>query len=205
MSERKATQASKAIGARTTEENSYTAKIIELLGPPPLTDFDCRTAFEQIETQICESFAPLNPIDLIWIREAAEHIVEAARLRRAMTSVIRLERRNAVIWLLARARARELFDPTESVWDMLTYEDRQILAAGPKAIAARLAEIGFAETAIDDQARILKMRDLEVLDRQMTRALSRRDQVLRNMGQCRSAIAAQLRARTDKLMKEVAE
>jgi hypothetical protein len=162
------------------------SSILPLLGPPPLGAGDAAASYETLLTRLVATVAPGDVIEEAWVRDVADLLWEAVRLRRLKT---------ALMTACADEGMRKLLEGIGAPGS--TYDASRGWAARELTAVGRVdALLDAAGLGIDHvMARTLAQRitEIERIDRMIAGLEARRAATLREIDHRRAALAARLR------------
>jgi hypothetical protein len=160
-----------------------------VLGPPPLTSLDDPAAYARLEAALTAEVQPKGVLEQLRLRDVANLVWEAQRLRRARAVALALARRDAIVRLLylGRRPGPRFVDEERTAADYLDSD-----AAAAAVLGDALQRLGLDESAIDATALQIALDPVERLDRLIFQAEQRRDAVLRDLQRAQDARAQAL-------------
>jgi hypothetical protein len=209
-------KASRASASRSRTTPAIPPVVRALLGPPPITSGENGEAYAQLEAGLAAAIRPIDAIEWIWLKDMADLIWDARRLRRAKRAILAVSRASSMRQLrdketgdhaklsIEELRASEVLRALEVKYVLGVFEESQI-ALPPAALSAIVdavkglgerkigaeADAELAQLTIESEAYRLCLQDLERLDRLVTVADVRRDTVLRDLYRRRELLARQ--------------
>ena len=180
------------------------------LGDPPLTPFEDATAYDDLLARIATAVAPKDAIEWIWVRDVCDLVWESRRIRQAKAEIVKLTAASMLekMVLSPGARISRSLLP-EELEDDLHREEKQRITQWRAGDATARAEVddllnarGHTLASVEAQAHLLKLDEIERLDRLITLYDSRRDAILRDLDRRRAAFAARLRSVSDAVIAE---
>jgi len=174
---------------------SSVADIRDLLGPPPILSGEDPGAYEALHDHIRTAVAPKDALEEIWVRDVADLVWEALRLRRLKASLFDTA---------AHKGLSELLKP------LLPYMQISNLVESwarrePNAVAKvkeLLKNAELDEDAIVAETFAVSAETFEKMDRLIAQAEVRRNAILREIDRHRDALAQRLREVALKLLPD---
>jgi hypothetical protein len=157
-----------------------------LLGPRPLIAGEDGADYDDIQERLLADVAPSDFVEEIWARNVADLVWDSIRLRRLKSQLMRA---------VAHEGLEKVLEPLME-WHPAHLLSRKWAFGDEAAIAKVEAALARADLTIDAvMARTLSERidDFDRIDRMITAAESRRDAILREIGNRRGAFREALR------------
>jgi hypothetical protein len=171
------------------------ADIRDLLGPPPILSGEDSGAYEALHDQIRTAVTPKDVLEEIWVRDVADLVWEALRLRRLKATLFSTQ---------AHRGLGELLKP------LVDYNDRHHLveswarreASGVAKVNAILKKAKLNDEAITAETFAISAETFEKIDRLITQVEVRRNAMLREIDRHRDALGQRLRDATLNLLPD---
>lgn len=154
----------------------------------PMILTESRDEFVSFRTELIRDINPAGFLEEIFAAELASHTWEIARLQRCKTLVINMAFEYALIELLSRT---ESFDYEEECAELARAWFTE--PSAKRKVTDLLAKLQLDEAAIVAQATRNVLKDLQQLDRMISRQQSLRDKLLRSLVTFRSGFAIQIK------------
>lgn len=215
MTRRQSDQPARRPPARSSRKQSLRqaalpSEIRQLLGAAPVTPLENIADYERLEAELVRAIQPLDAIEWLYLRNIADLVWDARRLREAKKTILALSRRHAEQSILGgetplahlsdeelRVHMREAVLNDDVLWRDLgmTRPDPAQLPPLPAIqpeqtrLDAALESAGLDQRAIDGEALRLCLADVERFDRLITVYETRRDMIIRDLYRRREALA----------------
>ena len=168
-----------------------------LLGPPPLLEGEDAAAYDNLRNRFRLAIGPQDAIEEIWVRETADLVWEAMRLRRFKTKFMNTSiegwiRGSIWEWTTTRNRSELIIEWKEEKNELVDGWDRGDPASVAK-VNALLKERHFDQDKIAMEVFLSKLDTLERFDRMIMQCEARRNLILREVDRHRDILAQRLR------------
>jgi hypothetical protein len=201
-------EASHASRGKTRTTPAIPPEVRALLGPPPITSEEDGEGYARLEVGLAAAIQPTDAIEWIWLKDLADLVWEARRLRRAKVAILAVGRARSARQQNDRKSAISLLSDEELNGQLAQHALAVLDDAGitlpPDARSAILAfemadevsdeteaEAELEQLTIESDAYQQCLPDLERVDRMITVADVRRDTVLRDLYRRREMLARQ--------------
>lgn len=168
------------------------------LSLPPLLRTEAPAGYETLLQDLVEELQPSGTIAETFVADAAHHLWEIFRLRRAQATLINSAFREALENLLSgvcRDRSLKYYDQYKWV------AGQYFLSAEKKQdVDEILAKFGLDQSAVVAESMRVVAEDIERLQRMEIEAEKRRDRALRNSAKHNTVLAEKLRAAGDRAL-----
>lgn len=186
------------------------AELRELFGPSPVLSSEDQNAYDEITARLTKCYAPVDVMELMWMRQLADATWEIVRYSRHKTLAVDREFRKHREFQVKRAQ--KLKDRREARAD--EQAERQSQPATQLDRVMNLSET--VDTSIHDVDEILNQPPdeldharavegtfdyLERLDRQIRNAMARQDKALGLLSQYRDDLGARLRKASARIIE----
>jgi hypothetical protein len=159
---------------------------LALFGPPPLIEGEDAAAYDELLTRISTAVKPADILEDIWVRDIADLVWEAFRLRRLKVNLMTATAHQGLRAVLAPLVNWSERDSLAEAW----------AARKPSAIERVdkvLASAGLTVDAVMAETLSLKLDDIERIDRMIAMAEARRNAILREVDRHRETLSQNLR------------
>lgn len=162
----------------------------DLLGAPPLVPGENSEAYDNLYAAVRAHFGPRDMVDEIWIRDVVDPEFQLIRLRSTIPLLRRSVRRQAIINLLLKVVGfLGAFNLDRAELLAERYVKQEPVARAE--VAKILEEAELTTAAINSEADMLCLDQIERIDRMIMTLEARRDIAIRNLE--RRAASASLR------------
>ena len=174
-----------------------------LLPSPPLLIGESPDQFQALQEQFELEIRPRDIVEKLFVSDMVCHTWEIIRLRRCMATIINSEFVPSLEKLLERVGERTGADPLAMLDEVRELASTWLIDRKAKARAkAMLAEFQLEETSIEAESIRRLAPELEMLDRMLASAESRRNRSLRWILQYRESLARQLEKASNEMIDQ---
>lgn len=166
---------------------------LSLFGPPPLLDGEDPVAYDELLARVSGAVKPTEALEEIWVRDVVDLAWETLRLRRIKASLFNANASRGLQELL-----ENFMDPSEAEDLAIKWavKDRATI----KKVDKCLASYGLTMDAVMAETLLLKIDDVERIDRMIMGAEARRNSALREFERHRASFARSLRQASDEII-----
>lgn len=166
----------------------------------PLLTTESREDFEALHKEIERDIQPHGFVEQMYMDDIAMIVHEIRRLRRCRVAIIN----TGLLAALERLLRHLLKEPDERPdfeFEIKSYALEWFVdPEGKKFVSALLSEFGLNQSAIEAEATLPSLPDLQTIDRMLTSLEFRRDRALSCIAKDRDSLASRLRESADRIL-----
>lgn len=173
-----------AAGKQPAQRTASVSVRSNLFGPAPLIAGEDQRDYDEVCRRFYDAVKPNDFVEEIWVREIADLVWDAVRLRRLQAALLASTARDELPFMLG-GYYRDWYD---LAWDWAKGKRKAI-----EEVDARLAAMGLTVHSLMAQALTKKIDDFERIDRMILNKQLRRDAILREIDRHRTTLGQKLR------------